>query len=125
VRLHIITASLGVSIGYDFLANIFNQSPMSTPSSEYDYLRELAGSSVRVPIGTPTKIQLGTFISAASQLPLLLMRKHEYVNLMVSGEQIDSSVLSFRDGEAQAWILFNDVIRVLSAKTKALFMPSS
>jgi hypothetical protein len=124
VRLHVIAASLGVSIGYEFLSNIFDQFPRISPPADYAGLRELAMASMQVPVRSSPKIQLGTFLCVASQLPLLLLRKQEYINLMAAGGQIDPSVIGLRAGRTQSWTIFHDVNDVLSFRTKALFKPS-
>lgn len=124
VRLHVIAASLGVSIAYDLLSNIFNQAPSFRPPDEFNKLRKLALPSGQGLLGGKPKIELGTFVCAASQLPLLLLRKQEYVDLMARKDSISPSVIGFKGDHKQAWILFHDDNDVLSFKTKPLFTPS-
>jgi hypothetical protein len=124
VRLHVIAASLGVSIAYDLLSNIFNQAPRFKPLADFNHLRKLASPSGQGPLGGKPKIELGTFVCAASQLPLLLLRRQEYVDLMANKDSISPRVIGFKSGHKQAWVLFHDDNDVLSFKTKPLFSPS-
>jgi hypothetical protein len=70
------------------------------------------------------RLVLGSKSSAASQLPLLLLRKQRLVDaLTVPGARIDASVIGIRPDAGTQWLLFYDVDDVLGFPTRPLFTP--
>jgi hypothetical protein len=70
------------------------------------------------------RLRLGSKSSAASQLPLLMLRKQKLVDLLNEpGARIDASVIGIREDGAPHWLLFYDVDDVLGFPTRPLFSP--
>ncbi|HMI92395.1 MAG TPA: hypothetical protein VK509_13560 [Polyangiales bacterium] len=130
LRLHVFGHSLGVTVAFDFLFGLFAPSEMwaarqpdfATDPGVPDALREryLLWRSR----ATEGRLLLGSKSSAASQLPLLLLRKQKLVDMFtVPGARIDASVIGIREDGAPHWLLFYDVDDVLGFPTRPLFAP--
>lgn len=130
LRLHVFGHSLGVTVAFDFLFGLFapseswaaRQPDFATDPGVPDALREryLLWRS-RAAEG---RLKLGGKASAASQLPLLLLRKQRLVDLLTEpNARIDASVIGIRDDGAPQWLLFYDVDDVLGFPTRPLFTP--
>jgi hypothetical protein len=130
LRLHVFGHSLGVTVAFDFLFGLFAPSEMwaarqpdfATDPGVPDALREryLLWRS-RAAEG---RLRLGSKSSAASQLPLLMLRKQKLVDLLAEpGARIDASVIGIREDGAPHWLLFYDVDDVLGFPTRPLFSP--
>jgi len=130
VRLHLFGHSLGVTLAFDFLYGLFAPSEQ-WPSGQPDFaldpgvpeeLRERYMTwRARAVEG---RLRLGSKSSAASQLPLLLMRKQRLVDrFAVPDTRLDASVIGVRADGLPQWLLFYDVDDVLGFPTKPLFTP--
>ncbi len=74
VRMHVIGHSLGVTVAHDFLFGLFNRDPFYVPWGKQhipDHWDDFHILRDRV---ADKRLMLGSFISLASQLPLLCMR---------------------------------------------------
>jgi hypothetical protein len=130
LRLHVFGHSLGVTVSFDFLFGLFapselwaaRQPDFATDPGVPDALREryLLWRS-RAAEG---RLRLGGKASAASQLPLLLLRKQRVVDMLTApGARIDASVIGIREDGSPQWLLFYDVDDVLGFPTRPLFAP--
>jgi hypothetical protein len=130
LRLHVFGHSLGVTVAFDFLFGLFAPSEMwtarqpdfATDPGVPDALREryLFWRS-RAAEG---RLRLGSKSSAASQLPLLLLRKQRVLDMLTEpGARIDASVIGVREDGSPQWLLFYDVDDVLGFPTRPLFAP--
>ena len=113
ICLHIITHSLGVTISHDFLFNIF-RTDHSPSNIQFNELREKANDG---------SLELGTFICAASQLPLLLLRSQNVVDTLANGNLLNPADVGVKGDKVQ-WLLFYDKRDLLSLLTKALYQQS-
>jgi hypothetical protein len=118
ICLHIITHSLGVTISHDFLFNIFRTDHSPSHSQFNDQFNELRKKA------TDGNLELGTFICAASQLPLLLLRSQNVVDTLASGNLLNPEDVGVKGDKIQ-WLLFYDKRDLLSLPTKALYRQSS
>jgi hypothetical protein len=124
VRLHLIGQSLGVTLTHDFLYGLFNPKAGYTPGfkeqkqgdtediKRFDLWREKAQNK---------QLQLGSLTSAASQLPLFLMRKQELVNQLANEQLIDAKDIGVLDSNRVQWQLFYDVDDLLGFGTRRLY----
>jgi hypothetical protein len=120
VRLHLIGQSLGVTLTHDFLYGLFNPSyhPGFTDQGDaedverFKLWREKARNK---------QLQLGSLTSAASQLPLFLMRKQELVNRLANEQLIDAKNIGVLDSNRIQWQLFYDVDDLLGFGTRRLY----
>ncbi len=82
VRLHLIGESLGGAIAYDFLKGLFST---KTPAEnqeigeKYEFWRQAAGYG---------RIELGSIVSMASPLPILMMRSQQVIDTFALGETL-------------------------------------
>jgi hypothetical protein len=132
LRLHVFGHSLGVTVAFDFLFGLFAPGELwaqGTPDFARDpdvpqlqreqYLRWRARAS-------EGRLVLGSKSSAASQLPLLLLRKQRLVDaLTVPGARIDATVIGIRPNAGTQWLLFYDVDDVLGFPSRPLFTPEA
>ena len=123
VNLHIYSHSLGNTIAHDFLYGLFapNLQPQelgyyeqaATPQDRDNYLawRTKAQNG---------SVKLATWISAASQLPLMAMRSQNLVDILAANGTINPANIGLRQDTVR-WVLFYDLIDVLSFPTRALY----
>jgi hypothetical protein len=124
VRLHLIGQSLGVTLTHDFLYGLFNPKVGYTP----DFIKQEQGDPEdrkrfelwrnKAQNGT---LKLGSLTSAASQLPLFLMRKQELVNQLANKQFINARNIGIVDSDRIQWQLFYDVDDLLGFGTRRLY----
>ena len=130
LRLHVFGHSLGVTVAFDFLFGLFAPSELWAARTP-DFARD---PGVPAPLrdqylhwrsrALEQRLVLGSKSSAASQLPLLLLRKQRLVDaLTVPGARVDASVIGIRPDAGTQWLLFYDVDDVLGFPTRPLFAP--
>lgn len=132
LRLHVFGHSLGVTVAFDFLFGLFAPSEQwAAGKPDFTLDPEVPGDlreryelwRARAAEG---RLRLGSKSSAASQLPLLLLRKQKLVDrLTVPGARIDAGVIGVRADGAPHWLLFYDVDDVLGFPSRPLFSPES
>jgi hypothetical protein len=71
------------------------------------------------------RLTLGSKVSAASQLPLLVMRKQGLVDQLARGELLDPSVIGITPGGPVCWRLFYQVEDILGFPSRLLFRDAS
>ena len=112
VCLHIIAISLGVTIAHEFLRGIFSdEAHLEHGVGAFSDLRHMVGQH---------RLELGSLICAASQLPLLLLRSGLVVETMAAGGLLDPAEIGLRESRQQ-WLLFHDENDLLSLPTRALY----
>ncbi len=140
LRLHLITHSLGVTIGFELVVSLIAE--QRVVESYFGYPGSHGGSTVgpidraecylmRNDASQPSrdfykqwegKVVLGSFISTASQLPLLLQRRQDIINTLADGKHIDAGkYIGLGDDSERRWLLFHDPRDLLSFHTKMLF----
>lgn len=127
IRLHVIAHSLGVTISFDFLFGLFapkeyltdetpgfvsNRRAADEDIADYLFWRNRAGSG---------QLTVGSKVSAASQFPLLVMRKQALVDQLARGELLDPALIGIYPGGPIAWRLFYQVEDILGFPTRRLF----
>lgn len=127
VRLHLFAHSLGVTIAHDFLYGLFapditpsfaTSSPGSSPEE-----RDSADCYARWRRKAQDKqLKLGSLATAASQLPLLVMRKQALVDRLFREERLDPSVIGI-EGDQVKWKVFYDIDDLLGFATRGLYRP--
>ncbi len=157
VRLHIFAHSLGVTVSHDFLFGLFAPEEEFEPKpnevdptsssveaqrpetgvKEPDFLKQKQGSPEADSLYRTWRrkaraghLKLGTLISAASQLPLFVMRKQSLVDrlsdikLPEEKRLLDPSVIGISsDEEGIKWVLFYDADDPLGFPTRRLYYP--
>lgn len=126
VQLHVVAHSLGVTIAHDFLYALFGWKDPNYPVEQagqidladkprvlQDKWRQLAQQG---------RLQLGTFISYASQLPLFVMRKQALVKQLSQRIKLDPSVIGIDPTRQTAqWAIFYDSDELLGFATRAMY----
>jgi hypothetical protein len=128
VRLHVVAHSLGVTIAHDLLYSLFGTHDPYYPSEP-----DVEDSH---PLEKPTRdrqklwrakvaakeLQLGTFISFASQLPLFMMRKQALVEMLAKHKRLDPTVIGIDPGRRHIqWAIFYDSDEILGFATRRLY----
>lgn len=123
VRFHLFSHSLGVTIAHDFLYGLF--APDHTP----DFLGEqFVAQDVRDRYAKwrdkaqKGELRLGGFASAASQLPLFIMRKQKLVDCLFKRQGVDPRDIGIQNSGTQ-WKIFYDVDDILGFATRGLYSP--
>lgn len=89
VRLHLISHGLGSAIAYDFLQGLFSNKPTIASDILLAEDRETLERHQfwrRAAIGG--RIELGSMVSMASPLPILMMRSHHIIDSFAQGETL-------------------------------------
>lgn len=125
VRLHVVSHSLGVAVAHDFLFGLF--APGHTP--DFTTARQGTPDGRRLFDDWRTRaqsgaLQLGTFVSMASQLPLFVLRKQALVDGLCGGRLLDPAVIGVRGTHVQ-WLLFYDIDDILGFATRPLYEPAT
>jgi hypothetical protein len=125
VRFHLIGQSLGVTICHDFLYGLFSRGEKSGYIRDEQYQNQEDKDQFiewfkKASPGDNT-LNLGSFTSTASQIPLFLMRKQELVTQLAKGEQIDAAGIGVEDSGRIQWQLFFDVDDILGFATRRLY----
>lgn len=122
VRLHLFGHSMGVTLTHDFLYGLFG-----TDSPDFMY----QGTERGVELFKKWKIKeknhelkLGSLSSAASQLPLFMMRKKELVERYYQGQRLDPVAIGIPAGSRTRWKLFYDADDVLGYPSRNLYWPN-
>ena len=131
VRLHLIAHSLGVTIAFDFLFGLFapdeylsggkpgfvsNKNTGDGDIESYMFWREQAKAG---------RLTLGSKVSAASQLPLLIMRKQKLVDQLARGELLDPVLIGIKPDGPVCWRLYYQVEDILGFPSRRLFRNES
>jgi hypothetical protein len=135
VRLHLFAHSLGVAIAHDFLFGLFNRDPAYVPgfvedrqgSSEEQHRRFMQWRKK----AQKGELQLGGFASAASQLPLLLLRSQRVVTTFYEAKRaagadqkpvgLDARDIGILQAERAQWTIFYDTDDLLGFPSRGLY----
>jgi hypothetical protein len=130
VRLHLFGHSLGVTVAHDFLYGLFTEK--SEPNFLTEGPKDLA-DRLRTWREKRRKheLSLGAFVSAASQLPLLVMRKQKLVDLLYDAKVassagkpaigIDPADIGVAATDRVQWKIFYDTDDLLGFATRGLY----
>jgi len=121
VELHVIAHSLGCTVAYDFLYGLFAPSKnWSSGKPDFalnkKYGKEFMEWRKKQISG---ELILGSMISMASQIPILLLRKQKVVDLFYQKQKLDPSVIGIKSG--LRWKIFYDIDDILAYPTRNLF----
>lgn len=121
IRLHLFAESLGVSIGFEFLSLLFG--PALKGHQLEDVLEDEDLAFYQAASSSARKLfTLGTFVAAASQLPLLLQRRQHAIEQLARIGYLDPSHIGLTPTcDRPRWLLFHDPRDILSMPTKPLF----
>ena len=135
VRLHLFAHSLGVAIAHDFLFGLFNRDPAYQPG----FVKDRQGSSEEAhrrfmywrKKAQSGDLQLGGIASAASQLPLLLLRSQRVVTTLYEAKRatladkkaigIDARDIGILQAERAQWTIFYDTDDLLGFPSRGLY----
>lgn len=132
VHLHVVGHSLGVTVAHDFLFSLFSDVGRAKAQHRPDVSQD-AGTNPLIQSlqdkwrkrAREKRLVLGTFISFASQLPLLVMRKQALVESLAREQRLDPGVIGIdRDRKSVQWVNFYDADDVLGFATSALYRAS-
>lgn len=128
VRLHFFSHSLGVTVTHDFLYGLFNPDPSYTSGYVTENQADEDGT-LRYHVWRKKfhdgELSLGSFSSAASQLPLFVMRKQSLVDrLAIDKKGLDPANIGIKPGGPTRWQLFYDVDDPLGFATRPLYEPN-
>jgi hypothetical protein len=121
VMLHVVGHSLGVTVMHDFLYGLFGKpsepdflAQAATPqdSEDYAFWRQQAQSG---------QLQLGSFTSMASQLPLFALRKQTLVDQLARGKVLDPAAIGVAPNGQTQWLIVYDVDDPLGFATRELY----
>ncbi len=126
VRLHLFGHSLGVTLTHDFLFGLFNPDPNYRPG----FVQQGAPHTVALFQKWRLKAQqgqlrLGSLTSAASQLPLFIMRKQALIDRLYHGNLIDPADIGILDPARTRWLTFYDVDDIVGFPTRNLYSPNT
>ncbi|MDB4986239.1 MAG: hypothetical protein JWN04_1417, partial [Myxococcaceae bacterium] len=120
VRLHLVTHSLGVTVGHDFLYGLFGSTSPDfldqarDPQDAADYLtwrRKVGDGELRV----------GSLTTMASQLPLFGLRKRSLVQRLAAGQTLQTGDIGIGLDDKVRWLVVYDVDDVLGFATRELY----
>ena len=141
IRLHIIAHSLGVTIATDFLYGLFSPTAINfkndsqKPPDPTIFLREARDDNVehlrkevinrykywRQP-NNAKRLELGSIVSLASQLPLLLLSKQRVVDELFVEKTLSPSDIGIPEDTNQIlWKIFYDIDDLLAFPTGCLY----
>ncbi len=125
VRLHIVAQSVGVTLSHDFLYGLFAK------HHDPDFVEDKQGSQKSVELfkkwrdkALSNKLQLGTLISTASQMPVFMMRKQHLVDKFFNQELLDPADIGIVDQKTVRWLIFYDIDDILGFSTRRLYHPT-
>ena len=123
VHLHVVAASLGCAVAFDFLYGLF------APASNWaagvpDFAADPSHGPAFMHWRTKREnggLHLASMCSMASQIPLLLLRKQQVVNTLHAGQVLDPNVVGMSPGDPTKWKIFYDIDDILAFPTRNLF----
>lgn len=126
IRIHLIGHSLGVAICHDILFGLSYNGKNYEPG----FYKNAVGKEDlqelfrfwRNEMLTGGKLEVGSFISIASQLPLFILRKHKILKKFVIEEnyKLDLADIGIT-GTQLKWLLFYDLNDLLGFRTRPLY----
>jgi hypothetical protein len=125
VRIHLFGHSLGVTIVHDFLFGLFKKGHVSDfvekyqgggwASQEFQKWRDKAQNG---------ELTLGGLACAASQLPLMVMRKQVMIDKLFNHERLDPADIGVVSSGIQ-WKFFYDIDDLLGFASRNLYSPNN
>lgn len=126
IRIHFIGHSLGVAICHDILFGLSYNGQNYEPG----FLKNALGKEDllklfkfwRQEMLSHGKLEAGSFISLASQLPLFIQRKHDILKKFINEEnyKLDLTDIGI-SGTQLKWLLFYDLNDLLGFRTRPLY----
>lgn len=135
IRLHIIAHSLGVTIATDFLYGLFSTTAINFKNEPTLFMTEARDENVehlrkevinryrfwRKPENAK-RLELGSIVSLASQLPLLLLSKQRVVDELFVEKTLSPSDIGIPEDTNQIlWKIFYDIDDILAFPTGCLY----
>jgi hypothetical protein len=135
IRLHIIAHSLGVTIATDFLYGLFSPTIINFKNEPTLFITEARDEKVehlrkevinrykfwRQP-DNAKRLELGSIVSLASQLPLLLLSKQRVVDELFAGRTLSLGDIGIPEHTNQVlWKIFYDIDDLLAFPTGCLY----
>lgn len=122
VRLHLFGHSLGVTLTHDFLYGLFGS---TSPDFMDQGTPEAVAMFKKWKARAGKELKLGTLVSAASQLPLFIMRKQSLIDGLYGEPKqlLNPEVIGIRDSKLR-WLLFYDADDVLGYPSRGLYDPN-
>ncbi len=124
VRLHVIAASLGATVAFDFLYGLI------APGVVPDFVADRQGDETdrerfnfwrrRAQLPAPTLV-LGSKTTTGAQIPLMMMRSKNVVSMLAQGQRLDPTVIGVPRSGPPKWCIFYDVDDILGFPTRRLF----
>lgn len=129
VRLHLLGHSLGVTLTHDFLYGLFAKH--GDPSYTPGFVQESQGTPDAIERfgvwrakAQDGSLRLGSLTSAASQLPIFLMRKQALVDRIHRGELLQPTEIGVTATDHVQWQLFYDIDDILGMASRDLYSPA-
>lgn len=117
IRLNLFAESLGVTIGFEFFSLLFGPARKGHELGDVLDPHDLAFFRA-----SASAFVFGSFVSAASQLPLLLQRRQHVIEQFANGSHLDPAHMGILSSCAcPRWLLFHDPRDILSMPTRVLF----
>jgi hypothetical protein len=124
VRIHIFGHSLGVTLTHDFLYGLFAE------GHEPGFVQEKQGDAEAVRLFRKWRkkaqeggLKLGGLVSAASQLPLFVMRKPAMVDVLFNDGYFQPKDIGVANTNQIQWKIFYDVDDMLGFPTRRMYRP--
>lgn len=141
IRLHIIAHSLGVTVANDFLHGLFSPAVRSCEneqenSDQLTLFTKKFNDPKLEPLRQKVKeryefwrspenknrLELGSIVSMASQLPLLMLRSQHIVDDLADGKKLSPEEIGIsEDTDEVIWKIFYDIDDLLAFPTSPLF----
>lgn len=125
VRFHLFGHSLGVTVCHDFLYGLFNPDKNYRPGfvsqGSPDAVERFLYWRGRAQTGN---LKLGSLATAASQLPLFVMRVQKLVNRLADGLPLDVKDIGIVRTDRIQWKIFYDVDDILGFATRRIYAPN-
>jgi hypothetical protein len=121
VALHVVGHSLGVTVAHDFLYGLFGKPDQPHYLGQAASLEDSEDFLVWRSKARSGQLQLGSFVSMASQLPLFALRKQALVDRLAAGQPLDPSAIGIASNGQPQWLIVYDVDDPLGFATRELY----
>jgi hypothetical protein len=125
VRMHIFGHSLGVTLSHDFLYGLFAEGHapgfVHERQGDDETIQRFLHWRKKAQAG---ELKLGGLVSAASQLPLFVMRKPAMVEIVFNNGHFHPKDIGVKQADAIQWKIFYDIDDMLGFPTRRMYQPN-
>lgn len=121
-RIHIVSHSLGVTVAHDFLYTLFKPKDSghteycSAPYGDHECVQFLMEEREK----DNRRIELGSYVTLCSQLPLFIMRKQSLIDKIYNEERLELPNIGINNNQV-TWLSFFDKDDILAYASNWLY----